>query len=225
MIWLEDALTNPVITDRVPEATLQTIYMTGLASLVTVVVGLPLGLALVVTAPGGLRSSRALNAVLSTVVNIGRSIPFIILMVAIIPLTRLLTGTTFGWQSAVVPLSIAAIPFFARLVENAVRDVSPGKVEAAQMVGASRLGIVGGVLVREALPGIVGGITVTVITLVSYSAMAGALGAEGLGALAINHGYNRFQADVMVVTVVVIVVLVQLVQMLGDLAVRLVDHR
>lgn len=225
MTWLEGALSNPVITDRVPEATLQTIWMTGLSSLITVLLGLPLGLALVVTAPGGLRPSRTLNTVLSTVVNIGRSIPFIILMVAIIPLTRLLTGTTFGWQSAVVPLSVAAIPFFARLVENAVRDVSPGKIEAAQMVGASRLGIVGGVLVREALPGIVGGITVTVITLVSYSAMAGALGAEGLGALAINHGYQRFQADVMVVTVVVIVVLVQLIQMLGDLAVRLVDHR
>ncbi len=225
MTWLQEALSNPVITDRVPEATLQTIWMTGLSSIVTVLLGLPLGLALVVTAPNGLRPSRTLNAVLSTVVNIGRSIPFIILMVAIIPLTRLLTGTTFGWQSAVVPLSVAAIPFFARLVENAVRDVSPGKIEAAQMVGASRLGIVGGVLVREALPGIVGGVTVTVITLVSYSAMAGALGAEGLGALAINHGYQRFQADVMVVTVVVIVVLVQLIQMLGDLAVRLVDHR
>ena len=225
MTWLQEALSNPVITDRVPEATLQTIWMTGLSSIVTVLLGLPLGLALVVTAPNGLRPSRTLNAVLSTVVNIGRSIPFIILMVAIIPLTRLLTGTTFGWQSAVVPLSVAAIPFFARLVENAVRDVSPGKIEAAQMVGASRLGIVGGVLVREALPGIVGGLTVTVITLVSYSAMAGALGAEGLGALAINHGYQRFQADVMVVTVVVIVVLVQLIQMLGDLAVRLVDHR
>jgi len=223
--WLDDALTNRVITEQLPEATLETLYMTGLSTLITVLLGLPLGLALVVTAPGGLRPTVTLNGVLSTVVNIGRSIPFIILMVAILPLTRLLTGTTFGWQSAVVPLSIAAIPFFARLVENAVRDVSPGKVEAAQMVGASRLGIVGGVLVREALPGLVGGVTVTVITLVSYSAMAGALGAGGLGALAINHGYQRFETDVMVVTVVVIVVIVQLLQMLGDLVVRLVDHR
>ena len=225
MSWLDDALTNRVITEQLPEATLETLYMTGLSTLITVLLGLPLGLALVVTAPGGLRPTVTLNGVLSTVVNIGRSIPFIILMVAILPLTRLLTGTTFGWQSAVVPLSIAAIPFFARLVENAVRDVSPGKVEAAQMVGASRLGIVGGVLVREALPGLVGGVTVTVITLVSYSAMAGALGAGGLGALAINHGYQRFETDVMVVTVVVIVVIVQLLQMLGDLVVRLVDHR
>lgn len=225
MSWLEDALSNRIITEQLPEATLQTIYMTGLSTLVTVLVGLPLGLALVVTAPSGLRPAAALNGALSTVVNIGRSIPFIILMVAILPLTRLLTGTTYGWQSAVVPLAVAAIPFFARLVENAVREVSPGKVEAAQMVGASRLGIVGGVLVREALPALVGGLTVTVITLVSYSAMAGALGAEGLGALAVNHGYQRFQTDVMVVTVVVIVVLVQLIQMVGDWVVRLVDHR
>src|SRR5690606_10125435 len=158
-----------------------------------------------------------------TVVNVGRSFPFVILMIAILPLTRLITGTTYGWLSAVVPLSLAATPFFARLVENAVRDVSAGKVEAARMVGASRLAIVGGVLVREALPALVGGATVTVITLVGYSAMAGALGAGGLGALAVNHGYNRFQTDVMVVTVVVIIVLVQLVQMLGDRVVRLVD--
>jgi len=223
--WLEDALTNRVITEQLPEATLQTLYMTGLSTVVTILVGLPLGLALVVTAPGGLRPARTLNGVLSVVVNVGRSIPFIILMVAILPLTRLLTGTTYGWRSAVVPLAVAAIPFFARLVENAVREVSPGKVEAAQMVGASRLGIVGGVLVREALPALVGGVTVTVITLISYSAMAGALGAEGLGALAVNHGYQRFQTDVMVVTVVVIIVLVQLIQMLGDRVVRLVDHR
>ncbi|HLS73654.1 MAG TPA: methionine ABC transporter permease [Actinomycetaceae bacterium] len=225
MSWLEDALANPVITQQLPEATLETVFMTLLASLVTVVLGLPLGLALVTTSPGGLRPARVTNAVLSAVVNVGRSFPFIILMVAILPLTRLLTGTTYGWRSAVVPLSLAAIPFFARLVETAVREVSAGKVEAAQMVGASRLAIVGGVLVREALPAIVGGITVTVITLVGYSAMAGALGAGGLGALAINHGYNRFQTDVMVVTVIVIVVLVQLIQMLGDLVARLVDHR
>ena len=225
MSWLEDALTNRVITEQLPEATLQTLYMTGLSTVVTILVGLPLGLALVVTAPGGLRPARTLNSVLSVVVNVGRSIPFIILMVAILPLTRLLTGTTYGWRSAVVPLAVAAIPFFARLVENAVREVSPGKVEAAQMVGASRLGIVGGVLVREALPALVGGVTVTVITLISYSAMAGALGAEGLGALAVNHGYQRFQTGVMVVTVVVIIVLVQLIQMLGDRVVRLVDHR
>lgn len=225
MSWVSSMLQNPVITENLPEATLQTILMTFFASLVTVAGGLPLGLALATTAPGGLRPAPALSQVLNVVVNIGRSIPFIILMVAILPLTRLLTGTTFGWQSAIVPLSVAAIPFFARLVETAVREVQPGKVEAAQMVGATRLGIVAGVLVREALPSLVSAVTVTVITLVSYSAMAGALGAEGLGALAVNHGYNRFQADVMLVTVVVIVVLVQLIQMLGDLVARAVDHR
>ncbi|MFC4554671.1 methionine ABC transporter permease [Georgenia faecalis] len=225
MTWLEEVATNPVITENLPEATVETLAMVALASLVTVLGGLPLGLALATTAPGALRPAPALHGVLNVVVNVGRSLPFIILMVAIIPLTRALTGTTFGWRSAVVPLSIAAIPFFARLVETAVREVDPGKVEAAQMVGASRLGIVWGVLVREALPGLLSGLTVTVITLVSYSAMAGAVGAGGLGALAINHGYVRFQTDVMVVTVVVIVILVQLVQMLGDLLVRAVDHR
>ena len=188
MSWLEEALANPVITQQLPEATLETVFMTLLASLVTVVLGLPLGLALVTTSPGGLRPATATNAVLSAIVNVGRSFPFIILMVAILPLTRLLTGTTYGWRSAVVPLSLAAIPFFARLVETAVREVSAGKVEAARMVGASRLAIVGGVLVREALPAIVGGITVTVITLVGYSAMAGALGAGGLGALRVLEG-------------------------------------
>lgn len=225
MSWFEEALTNRVITEQLPSATLETISMTALSSLFTVLLGLPLGLALVATSPGGLRPARAVNAALAVVVNVGRSFPFIILMIAILPLTRLLTGTTYGWRSAVVPLTLAAIPFFARLVETAVRDVSLGKVEAARMVGASRLAIVGGVLVREALPAIVGGITVTVITLVGYSAMAGALGAGGLGALAVNHGYNRFQTDVMVVTVVVIIVLVQLIQMLGDWLARLVDHR
>lgn len=225
MSWLTDALNNPVIVERIPEATLETLWMTALASLITVALGLPAGLALVATAGDGLRPSRATHAVLSVVVNVGRSFPFIILMIAILPLTRLLTGTTYGWRSAVVPLSIAAIPFFARLVETAVRDVSAGKVEAARMVGASRLAITAGVQVREALPAIVAGATVTVITLVGYSAMAGALGAGGLGALAINHGYSRFQTDVMVATVVVIILLVQLIQMLGDLMVRLVDHR
>ena len=225
MSWFEEVLTNRVITEQLPSATLETISMTALSSLFTVLLGLPLGLALVATGPGGLRPARAVNAALAVVVNVGRSFPFIILMIAILPLTRLLTGTTYGWRSAVVPLTLAAIPFFARLVETAVRDVSLGKVEAARMVGASRLAIVGGVLVREALPAIVGGITVTVITLVGYSAMAGALGAGGLGALAVNHGYNRFQTDVMVVTVVVIIVLVQLIQMLGDWLARLVDHR
>ena len=142
-----------------------------------------------------------------------------------LPQVMILTSIVITFAVTAFLLALAAIPFFARLVETAVRDVSAGKVEAARMVGASRLAIVGGVLVREALPAIVGGITVTVITLVGYSAMAGALGAGGLGALAVNHGYNRFQTDVMVVTVVVIIVLVQLVQMLGDRVVRLVDHR
>lgn len=220
-MWLD----NPVLTEQMWPATVETLLMTAWASLLAVVIGLPLGLALVATAPRGIRPSRVVNQVLSVVVNIGRSVPFLILMIAIIPLTRWLVGSTLGWQAAVPPLAIAAIPFFARLTETAVLAVPHGKVEAAQMVGASRMQILGGVLVRESLPALVQGVTVTVINLIGYSAIAGAIGAGGLGALAINHGYNRFQTDVMVVTVVLIVVVVQLVQMLGDMLSRLVDHR
>ncbi len=216
---------NPVVQNQLWPATVETLGMTAFSTLFTVLLGLPLGLALVATAPKGLVPNRAVNQVLSVIVNIGRSIPFIILMIAIIGFTRFIVGTTIGWQAAVVPLTVAAIPFFARLVETAVFSVEQGKIEAAQMMGASRLQVLGGVLVREALPAIIQGITVLVITLISYSAMAGAIGGGGLGALAINHGYSRYQTDVMILTVVVIVVLVQAIQMIGDMCSRLVDHR
>ena len=214
---------NPVVQGQLWPATLETLGMTVFSTLFTVVFGLPLGLALVATAPRGLVPNLAVNQVLSVIVNIGRSIPFIIL--TILPFTRLVVGTTLGWEAAVVPLTVAAIPFFARLVETAVFSVEQGKIEAAQMMGASRFQVLGGVLVREALPALVQSVTVLVITLISYSAMAGAIGGGGLGALAINHGYNRFQGDVMVLTVVVIVILVQAIQMMGDMLSRLVDHR
>ena len=216
---------NPVVQGQLWPATLETLGMTFFSTLFTVVFGLPLGLALVATAPRGLVPNVAVNQVLSVIVNIGRSIPFIILMISILPFTRLVVGTTLGWEAAVVPLTVAAIPFFARLVETAVFSVEQGKIEAAQMMGASRFQVLGGVLVREALPALVQSVTVLVITLISYSAMAGAIGGGGLGALAINHGYNRFQGDVMVLTVVVIVILVQAIQMMGDMLSRLVDHR
>ena len=216
---------NPVVQGQLWPATLETLGMTVFSTLFTVVFGLPLGLALVATAPRGLVPNVAVNQVLSVIVNIGRSIPFIILMISILPFTRLVVGTTLGWEAAVVPLTVAAIPFFARLVETAVFSVEQGKIEAAQMMGASRFQVLGGVLVREALPALVQSVTVLVITLISYSAMAGAIGGGGLGALAINHGYTRFQGDVMVLTVVVIVILVQAIQMMGDMLSRLVDHR
>ena len=216
---------NKAIQQFLGESTLETLYMTFVSGLFTVLLGLPLGLALVTTGPRGLHPNRALNQVLSAIVNIGRSLPFIILMVAIIPFTRLVVGTTLGWQAAVVPLTVGAIPFFARLVESAVGSVEHGKVEAALMMGATGQQITWGVLVREALPTLIQSATVTVITLLGYSAMAGAVGGGGLGDLAIRYGYQRYQEDVMIITIVLIVLIVAVIQMLGDMLSRLVDHR
>lgn len=222
---IEDLLSRPVITEAVPAATLQTLQMVGVATLLTALLGLPLGLLLHATAPGGLLPRRALHTTLGVVVNVGRSVPFIILALAAIPLTRLLVGTTLGWQAAVVPLTLGAVPFFARVVESAVREVPPGKVEAALVMGASRTRVLVQVLVREALPALVAGLTVTVVALVGYAAMAGAIGAGGLGFLAISYGYQRFDYAVMAVCVVLIVVVVQLVQLTGDAVARRLDHR
>ncbi|MBX9244558.1 ABC transporter permease [Actinotalea ferrariae] len=222
---LDGLLDNPVLTQAVPEATLETLQMVGLSALITAVVGLPLGLLLHAVAPNGLRPLRAVRGPVGLVVNLGRSLPFIILAIALLPFTRAVVGTSLGWQAAVVPLSIGAIPFFARLVETAVREVDPGKVEAAQVMGSSRARVLLQVLVREALPSIVAGFTATVIALVAYSAMAGAIGGGGLGFLAISYGYQRFDTTVMVVCVVVIVVVVQAFQVVGDAVARRLDHR
>jgi D-methionine transport system permease protein len=219
--WLD----NPVIREGLLDATVETLYMTAVAGLLTVLVGLPLGLVLQMSASDGLRPRPTLHKVLGLVVNVGRSLPFLILMIAIIPFTRFMAGTSLGSSAAIVPLTVGAIPFFARLVENSVREVQQGKIEAALMMGAGTRQVVRTVLVPEALPGIVGGTTVTLVTLLSYTAMAGAVGGGGLGALAINYGYQRFQGDVMVVTVAVLIVLVQIIQLAGDLVVRRVDHR
>ncbi|MER5643056.1 methionine ABC transporter permease [Streptosporangium sp. NPDC002524] len=202
------------------ESTGQTVQMVLWSTLFTVILGLPLGVALVATDRGGLFPSPALNRVLGLVVNIGRSLPFIVLMIAILPLTRLIVGTTIGTIASVVPLTLGAAPFFARLVETALREVGRDKVQAAQAMGAGRGTIVGKVLLPEAMPGLVAGLTVTVVALISYSAMAGAIGGGGLGDLAIRYGYQRFETTLMIVTVVVLVVVVQLVQTLGDTVAR-----
>ncbi|GGQ09826.1 methionine ABC transporter permease [Streptosporangium pseudovulgare] len=207
------------------EATGQTVEMVAWSTLFTVLIGLPLGVALVVTDRGGLLPSTPLNRVLGLVVNIGRSLPFIILMIAVIPLTRMIVGTTIGTTASVVPLTLGAAPFFARLVETALREVGDDKVQAAQAMGASRTTIVGKVLLPEAMPGLVAGLTVTVVALISYSAMAGAIGGGGLGDLAIRYGYQRFETPLMIVTVVVLIVIVQLGQMLGDFAARHLARR
>lgn len=206
-------------------AIVETLLMTLISTLITVVIGTPLGLLAVSTARDGLTPNKVLNQVLSVIVNIGRSIPFIILIVAIIPLTRFIMGTTLGWHAALVPLTISAVPFFARLVETNVRSVDPGKIEAARMMGATRLGIMFGVQIREALPSLVQSVTVLAISLLGYSAMAGTIGAGGLGQLAINYGYTRFMPTVMAVSVIAVVVIVQIMQMIGDMISRLVDHR
>jgi D-methionine transport system permease protein len=202
------------------ESTGQTVQMVLWSTLFTVILGLPLGVALIATDRGGLLPSPALNRLLGLVVNIGRSLPFIVLMIAILPLTRLIVGTTIGTIASVVPLTLGAAPFFARLVETALREVGRDKVQAAQAMGAGRVTIVGKVLLPEAMPGLVAGLTVTVVALISYSAMAGAIGGGGLGDLAIRYGYQRFETTLMIVTVVVLVVVVQLVQTLGDTAAR-----
>ncbi|MEV0715485.1 methionine ABC transporter permease [Asanoa sp. NPDC050611] len=195
------------------------------ATLLTAVGGLLVGVLLVLTDRGGLLAAPPVNAVLGLVVNIGRSLPFIILLVAIIPFTRAVVGTTIGTSAAIVPLTVGAIPFYARIVETALREVDSGVVAAARAMGASRREIVAKVLLRESRPGLVAGLTITVVALVGYSAMAGVVGGGGLGDLAIRYGYQRFETGVMIATVVLLVLFVQLTQMLGDLVARRLSHK
>ncbi|WP_067132206.1 methionine ABC transporter permease [Microtetraspora malaysiensis] len=207
------------------QATGQTAQIVAWSTLFTVLFGLPLGVALVGTDRGGLFPAPVANRVLGAVVNVGRSLPFIVLMIAVMPVTRLIIGTTIGAGAAAVPLTIGAAPFFARLVETALRGVGRDVVQAAQAMGASRGTIVAKVLLPEALPGLVAALTVTIVTLVSYSAMAGVIGGGGLGDLAIRYGYQRFETGLMIVTVVVLVVIVQAVQSLGDAVSRRLTRR
>lgn len=226
MILLETWFNNPALQKALLPAIWETLLMMGISSLATVLIGLPLGVVLYVTQKGALGENRALNFVLSNiVVNITRSIPYAILMLALIPFTRWIVGTSLGPIAASVSLAIAAIPFFARLVETALREVHPGKLDAAHAMGSSKMQSITKVLIPEALPGLVAGITTTVVTIIGYSAMAGLVGGGGLGRLAYNYGFQRFSPDVMVITVILIVILVQGVQWLGDRISRAVDHR
>lgn len=206
-------------------ATLDTLYMVGVSGVVAAAFGVPLGVLLYITRPGQILARPLANRILGMVTNIGRSVPFIILMVAIIPFTRLVVGSSIGTNAAIVPLTIAAIPFVARLVEGALNEISPGLIEAAQSMGATPYQIITKVLLPEAKGGIITGLTITVVTLVSYSAMAGAVGGGGLGDLGIRYGYNRFDPLVMLITVVILVVMVQGFQSLGDSLVRKADHK
>jgi D-methionine transport system permease protein len=197
-----------------------TLFMVGTASLVALILGTALGVVLFATTERGLWRQPVANRVLGAIVNATRSTPFIILMVAIIPFTRLIAGTSIGTGAAIVPLAVAAVPFFARLVEAALREVDRGLIEAAQAMGASPGQILWKVLLPEALPSLLRGLTLTIISLIGYSAMAGAVGGGGLGDLGIRYGYQRFNPTVMLAVVAVLIVLVQLVQSLGDLAAR-----
>ena len=222
----ESLVSNPAITTALGPALLETLQMVTIAGVATVVFGLPLGVVLFVTQPGGLAANRAVNVVLGGVlVNITRSIPYAILMVSLIPFTRWIVGTSIGPIAASVSLTIASVPFFARLVETSLREVHPGKVDAAHAMGSTRGQTVGKVLIPEALPSLVASITTTVVALIGYSAMAGLIGGGGLGRLAYNYGYQRFQPEVMLVVLIILVTLVQLVQVVGDAVVRRVDHR
>jgi len=189
------------------------------------VVGLPIGILLFVTQTNKLIPHPLLNKCLATVINITRSIPFIILMLAIIPLTRLLLGTSIGTNAAIVPLTLAAIPFFARMIENSFNELSPGLVEAGLAMGASPYQVVRFILLAEATPGIINSMSITLINLLAYSAMAGAVGGGGLGDLAIRYGYQRFNISVMLVTIVVLVALVQCIQYTGDRWVKRFTHQ
>lgn len=202
-------------------ASVDTFWMLGGSLLFTVVLGLPLGVLLFLTGPRQMFEQKAVYTLLSLVVNILRSLPFIILLIVMIPLTVLITGTSLGVAGAIPPLVVGATPFFARLVETALREVDKGIIEATQAMGASTRQIIWNALLPEARPGIIAAITVTAITLVSYTAMAGVVGAGGLGDLAIRFGYQRFRTDVMVVTVVMLLILVQILQTVGD---KLVVH-
>lgn len=211
---------SPIMYERLWEAFLDTLLMVGASGLIALVAGIPLAVLLVLTSPGGVLEAPRFNRIAGSLVNAFRATPFIVLLVALIPLTRLITGTTIGIWAAVVPLSISATPFFARIAEVSLREVEHGLIEAAQAMGCRRWHIVRHVLLPEALPGIIGGFTITLVSMIGASAMAGAVGAGGLGDLAIRYGYQRFDTTVMIAVIVVLIALVSLVQFAGDFWVR-----
>lgn len=207
------------------QGTVDTLIMTCVATILAYVIGIPLGILLVVTSPNGLRPNRIVSTIVGWIVNIGRSIPFIILLVALIPFTRFIVGTSLGVPGAVVPLVVTAAPFAARMVEQSLEETDSGLVEAAQSFGASTWQIVWKVYLKETLPSLVRGAAITFVTLFGYSAMAGTVGAGGLGDIAIRYGYQRFQTDVMIFAVLLCVVLVIVFQAIGDVTARKIDKR
>lgn len=213
------------LIDLLLTGTIDTLLMVGVSAIMAFLIGLPMAVVLVSTSTHGIYPSPSINQALGWVVNITRSIPFLILMVALIPLTRLIVGTSYGVWAAVVPLTLAATPFFARIAEVSLREVAQGLIEAAQAIGCNRKQIIWHVLLPEALPGIVAGFTVTIVTMINSSAIAGAIGAGGLGDIAYRYGYQRFDMQIMLAVIVVLVVLVMLVQATGDHVAKHLDKR
>ena len=216
---------SPEIINQLVYATWQTLYMVGIAGLIGTLLGLPLGVFLATSRAGEILAAPGVNRAIGAVVNATRSTPFIILVVAIIPFTRLVVGTSIGTSAAIVPLTVAAAPFIARIIESALREVDPGLIEAARAMGATPLQIVRKVLLPEARPSIVLGLTLSAVSLISYSAMVGAVGGGGLGDLGIRYGYQRFMPEVMAAVVVLLIVFVQSVQSAGDALARRLDRR
>ncbi|MFG6082714.1 methionine ABC transporter permease [Paracoccus litorisediminis] len=213
------------MVDRLQQAFWDTALMVGVSAGIAVALGIPLAVFLVTSGPGGFFPAPRLNRLVGMVVNGFRAVPFIVLLVALIPFTRLVAGTTIGVWAAIVPLAVSATPFFARIAEVSLREVDPGLVEAAQSIGCRRWDIVRHVLLPEALPGIIGGFTITVVSMIGASAMAGAVGAGGLGDVAIRYGYQRFDTTVMLVVIAILILLVSVVQFSGDYAVRRLKAR
>lgn len=216
---------SPALIALLLDALQETLFMVGISAILASLAGVPLGIVLVVTGTGHILENKPINRILGAMVNATRSTPFIILLIAIIPLTRVIVGTSIGTAAATVPLTIAATPFVARLAEASLREVDAGLIEAAVAMGASPWQIVTKVLLPEAWPGIIAGLTITVVSLIGYSAMAGAVGGGGLGDLGIRYGYQRFQPEVMAIVVVVLIVLVQAVQSLGDMIARKLNKK
>ena len=213
------------LIDLLISGTIDTLIMVGVSALVAFLIGLPLAVVLVSTSEHGIYPSKSINQSIGWVVNITRSIPFLILMVALIPITRFLVGTSYGVWAAVVPLTLAATPFFARIAEVSLREVDHGLIEAAQAIGCNRKQIIWHVLLPEALSGIVAGFTVTIVTMINSSAIAGAIGAGGLGDIAYRYGYQRFDMQIMLAVILVLVVLVMLIQATGDTLSAQLDKR
>ena len=207
------------------EGTLDTLYMTLASTLIAYLIGIPLGVILVVTRKDGICPAPKTNAVLGTIVNIMRSVPFLILLIVLIPFTRFVVGTSIGATATVVPLIVGAAPFIARMVESSLLEVDAGVVEAAQAMGASPWQIVTKVLLKEAVPSLITGAAIALTTILGYSAMAGAVGGGGLGDLAIKYGYHRYQTDVLLLTLVILIALVQIIQALGNGLAKKIDHR